>query len=108
MPLWRGTRPTPTRSSWNECDAPCAHLHPEQVFHESFGNISTLYVGLDCPLETLLERECGREDRWGGLARQSIDDHNGWSYDVRIDTSEIDPDEGADLVLQRLGRGSGG
>ena len=33
---------------------------------------------------------------------QSIDDHDGWAYDVRIDTSATRPDAAARTVLAML------
>ncbi len=78
--------------------------HPQTVFHEVLTGLSPLYVGLDCPPETLVERERGREGRWVGLALQSINDHDGWSYDIRIDTNRTSAEDGADLVLSLLRR----
>lgn len=65
----------------------------------AFANLATTYVGLDCPLEVLLERERGRPGRWGGLAEASIGDHADWTYDLRFDTSTSSPAEVAMQVL---------
>ena len=73
--------------------------HPQSSYRRSLAGLTALYVGLDCPMEVLLAWERGREGRWGGLAVQSINDHDGWSYDLRIDTSTTDPDHAALAVL---------
>ncbi len=76
--------------------------HSQARFRESMREVRTLYVGLDCPTDVLLDRERGREGRWGGLALQSSSAHDGWSYDLRIDTSEIAPHDAARSVLVLL------
>ena len=57
-------------------------------------------VGLDCDVETLVERERGREGRWGGLAAGSLCDHDGWCYDARFDTTRTSAKEIAVRVLR--------
>jgi chloramphenicol 3-O phosphotransferase len=76
--------------------------HSQGRFRASMRDVRVVYVGLDCPIEVLLERERGREERWGGLAVQSSRAHDGWSYDLRIDTSEVLPHDAARAVLARL------
>lgn len=72
---------------------------PFDVLRGAFAGIPTVFVGLDCPLPILLERERGRPGRWGGLAEESLGVHNGWTYDVRIDTSTVAPSDAAQQVL---------
>jgi chloramphenicol 3-O-phosphotransferase len=76
--------------------------HAQARFRESMREVRALYIGLDCPTEVLVDREHGREGRWGGLAIQSSSAHDGWSYDLRIDTSELAPHEAARSVLALL------
>ena len=76
--------------------------HPQDAFRASIGDLRALYVGLDCPIDVLLERERGREGRWGGLAAQSFRAHDGWAYDLRVDTDEVPPHEVARAVLALL------
>lgn len=74
----------------------------QSVFRDAFVSVATLYVGLDCPLEILLERERGREGRWGGLAAGSVGTHDGWTYDLLLDSSMSTPQQLADEVRRAL------
>lgn len=76
--------------------------HPAAVVTEAFAGVPLLLVGLDCPLEVLLVRERGRPGRWGGLAAASLDVHDGWSYDLRFDSSTTGPQEMAEAVLDAV------
>ena len=76
--------------------------HPQEMFEAAFDAVPTLYVGLDCPLAVLLERELGRPGRWGGLAEASLTVHDGWSYDLRLDSSEASSAELADCVFRAV------
>jgi chloramphenicol 3-O-phosphotransferase len=73
--------------------------HAQARFQASLREVRAFYVGLDCPMQVLLEREHGRVGRWGGLAVQSSQAHEGWSYDLRLDTSQMSPHEAARAVL---------
>lgn len=73
--------------------------HSQARFQASLREIRALYVGLDCPMPVLLEREHGRVGRWGGIAAQSAQAHQGWTYDLRFDTSRTSPHEAARAVL---------
>ncbi|MGQ0431503.1 MAG: phosphotransferase-like protein [Microthrixaceae bacterium] len=72
---------------------------PFAEIRDAFSNVATTYVGLDCPLDVLLERERGRPGRWGGLAEASAGIHAGWNYDVRFDTTTSLPTDIAQHVL---------
>lgn len=53
-----------------------------------------LFVGLHCPLDELERRERRRDARRQGFARQQYEAiHAGKVYDVRLDTSALDPEE---------------
>jgi len=76
--------------------------HPQSMFAKALTNVHTTFVGLDCPIDVLIERERGRTGRWGGLALQSVGVHSGWAYDIRIDTSATPPAVAAEAVLATL------
>ncbi len=73
----------------------------------AFGAVPTVYVGLDCPLAVLLERERGREGRWAGLAESSLGVHEGWTYDLRFDSAAIRSCEMAHATLEAVAARSG-
>jgi chloramphenicol 3-O phosphotransferase len=62
-----------------------------------------LFVGVDCPLPVLLERERSRGDRRIGLAAaQSGRIHQWLSYDLVIDSSQITAEHAADAIIAAL------
>lgn len=69
------------------------------AFNELRATVSTLAVRLDCPLETRVARQAGRDDRWGGLTEGDTAVHTGWVYGLEFDTSERDPLEIATAIL---------
>ena len=75
--------------------------HPASLIDEAFGGVPTLRVGLDCDVDTLLERERGREGRWGGLVVASLRVHDGWQYDARFDTATLTPEVIVAEILRR-------
>ena len=75
---------------------------PQAWFRDAFEPVPTLYVGLDCPLAELLIREDGRDGRWGGLAASSVTVHDGWNYDLRLDSAADPPEVLADRVRREL------
>ncbi|MFT3851468.1 MAG: hypothetical protein QM733_01795 [Ilumatobacteraceae bacterium] len=77
--------------------------HPAGRIDEVFVGIETVRVGLDCSTEALIDRERGRDGRWGGLAVSSLRDHDGWRYDLRFDTQQTTASNIAIAVLDRLG-----
>jgi chloramphenicol 3-O-phosphotransferase len=64
---------------------------PQTMFLDA---VPTLYVGLECPLPVLMERNRGREGRWAGLAERSYAEFgaNGWRYDLLLDSNALSPD----------------
>ena len=70
---------------------------PFDLVQTALERVRAVYVGLDCPLEVLLERELGREGRWGGIAESSLAAHEGWTYDLRFDSST----ESAESMAER-------
>jgi chloramphenicol 3-O phosphotransferase len=77
--------------------------HPQAMFDAAFAGVPTIRVGLDCDLAELARRERGRRDIPGGWAEASLDVHDGWQYDLRFDTGQVDSAAIADAVLDLLG-----
>lgn len=75
--------------------------HPRE-FEQLRAHVPTLAVGLDCPLNVRLARQEARSDRWGGLTEATDDRHEGWAYDMRFDTSRLDPAEVAGRILRAV------
>lgn len=75
----------------------------QERFREALVGIPTVYVGLDAPLEVLLERQLMQADKFGGLAEESVGIHDGWVYDFRINTTMHDSREAAELLSEFLG-----
>jgi chloramphenicol 3-O-phosphotransferase len=73
---------------------------PFELVRDLFASGPAIFVGLDCPLDVLLQREDGRTGRWGGLAESSLSVHEGWRYDLRFDTSLESPSAMARGVLE--------
>ena len=71
-------------------------------FRRALAGVSTVYVGLDAPLGVLVERQRSQADKFGGLAEESVDIHDGWAYDLRIDTSAHEPSDAARLIAEFL------
>lgn len=67
---------------------------PQRMFLEALSDVPTLYVGLECPLPVLVDRNDGREGRWAGLTEQSFDHFvaNGWRYDLVLDSATMSLD----------------
>lgn len=62
-----------------------------------------LFVGLDCPVEVLREREKRRGDRARGLAERQCDRvHAHLTYDLRIDTSAQSARDAAARIVEAL------
>jgi chloramphenicol 3-O phosphotransferase len=60
-----------------------------------------LFVGLHCPLVELERRECERDARRQGFARQQFDNiHKGKIYDLKLDTSFLSAEECVERVLE--------
>jgi chloramphenicol 3-O phosphotransferase len=71
-------------------------------FRRALVDVPTVYVGLDAPLPVLLERQLSQADKFGGLAEESVDIHDDWAYDLRIDTSSREPSDAARLLAEFL------
>jgi Chloramphenicol 3-O-phosphotransferase len=71
-------------------------------FRHALVGVPTVYVGLDAPLRVLLERQVTQADKFGGLAEESVGIHDGWVYDLRIDTASCGSSEAARLLVDFL------
>jgi chloramphenicol 3-O phosphotransferase len=68
-----------------------------------WATFDVLFVGVRCPLEVVLERERGRENRTIGQAEAQFDVVHAWtSYDIEVDTSVLTPAEAASRILAAL------
>ena len=62
-----------------------------------------LLVGLDCPVDVLVERERSRGDRRPGLAAAQCERIHRWlEYDLRIDSGRVSPEEAARVICDQL------
>lgn len=68
-----------------------------------WAGFEVLFVGVRCPLEVVIERELGREDRTLGQAEAQFDVVHRWtSYDVEVDTSVLTPGEAVARIVAAL------
>lgn len=68
-----------------------------------WASFDVLFVGVRCPLDVVLDRERGREDRTIGQAEAQFDVVHAWtSYDIEVDTSVLTPAEAARRILAAL------
>jgi chloramphenicol 3-O phosphotransferase len=74
----------------------------QQPFRDALAGIPTVYVGLHAPLAVLVERQLTQADKCGGLAEASVSIHDGWAYDLDIDTVALRPPEAARRLRQFL------
>ena len=107
--IWPETAPTLHRGFFRAIAALAAEGNyvalsaagfPFELLRGLFASGPVIFVGLDCPLDVLLQREDGRTGRWGGLAESSLGVHEGWVYDLRFDTSLESPSAIARGVLE--------
>ena len=65
--------------------------------------IDTCFIGVKIPLEILEERESKRGTSPVGHARSHYDHvHEGWHYDLEVDTSLLNADAAAKKVLSMV------
>lgn len=66
---------------------------------EALAGLDVTWVGVRCPLEVIEQRERERGNRVVGQARGHYDVvHHGMTYDIEVDTSELQPHEAAQAV----------
>jgi chloramphenicol 3-O phosphotransferase len=62
-----------------------------------------LFVGVDCPVDELAERERSRGDRRIGMAAAQREHIHRWlEYDLMLDTSVVDAEEAARQIVAAL------
>jgi chloramphenicol 3-O-phosphotransferase len=97
--IWRDRSPTLHRgfleaiaalARAGNCVAVSAGGRPQSDFASALAGVPTIKIGMFCDRDVLLARE-QRTGRWGGIAQASFGVHDGWSYDLTIDTT-IGPD----------------
>jgi len=70
---------------------------------ELFNGLSVFFVGVHCPLEELERREKERKERKDGMARLQFDQvHTLAIYDVEVDTSVLNPQECAEIIIDHI------
>lgn len=74
-------------------------------WQESLRGLRVLWVGVFCDPAVASEREVRRGDRVAGMAAlQATAVHVGMDYDVRVDTTEMRPEECAAIIAQIVNR----
>ena len=68
-------------------------------------DVPVVYVGLHAPLAVLVQRQVQQADKFGGLAEESVGIHDGWVYDLEIDTAGCDPGAAAGAIATLLAGG---
>ena len=64
-------------------------------------NINVIYVGITASLETIHQREKQRGTSPEGHGRSLHSSvHQGWDYDLKINTDEMNPDQIADKIIE--------
>ena len=73
------------------------------VWKKLFAAFDCCYVGVFCPLETLIEREAERNERMrGSAAEQYFRTHEGVEYDISVDTGAESIKSCANLVVSHI------
>ena len=76
----------------------------QQKFAAALSGVETVYVGLDAPLDVLVQRQLEQIDKFGGLAEESVNVHDGWNYHLRIDAVRHTPESAARLSADYLAK----
>jgi chloramphenicol 3-O phosphotransferase len=76
---------------------------PQRQILDALAGVRTVCVGLHAPLALLVERQQTQADKYGGLAEGSVGIHDGWTYDLEIDTQQCSPHEAASVLAAHLG-----
>lgn len=74
-----------------------------RAYQVALSAFPTLFVSLNCPVAVLAQRETLRADRGPGLAaEQAARVHEGYRYDVSLDTSVLSPQQCAATIREEL------
>lgn len=95
-----------------------AYAKPERDARECFVDLDVFFVGVHCPIETIMERRnAGQEGREGEYAtapkgeipeavlRWQEEVHRGRKYDYEVDTSEMEAEDCAETILSAFEAG---
>ena len=64
---------------------------------------ASFWVGVDCDLDVLAQREAARGDRaFGTSEREATTVHDGITYDFRIDTSRTSPQDNVNAICRAV------
>ncbi len=75
----------------------------EKLWKEALQEFHVIWIGLHAPLSVLEKRECIRNDRAIGSARNQFYNANqNTQYDLHLDTSISSPGECAQLIKERF------
>ena len=107
MLLFSGMHHAIHAASRRGCNVLADHVFVEKIWVEEcaalFADANAYLVGVHCPLETLEQRERERKDRTLGQARAQYNVvHKYTMYDIEVDTSLLNPNEGAQKIMERL------
>jgi chloramphenicol 3-O phosphotransferase len=73
------------------------------MLREAVAGHDAVMVGLDCPVEVLVERERARGNRRPGMAAAQCERVHQWvQYHLRIDTSQISVEDAARRIVEVL------
>lgn len=73
---------------------------------KSLDGTDVFFVGVTAPLEIIEEREKKRPDRRPGTARSQYAQMQKYQYDLIVDSSTMNPDAAADLIIKNLKPGT--
>jgi chloramphenicol 3-O phosphotransferase len=74
----------------------------QRQWNAALAGLDVLWVGVKCDLAVLEAREMARGDRVAGMAaKQAALVHEGFAYDLEVDTSRMSAAECAEIVVGR-------
>lgn len=74
-----------------------------QLIRAALESHTTIFVGLECPVDVLTERERARGNRKPGMAAaQATRVHRWLEYDLTIDTSRVSVEDAARMIVGAL------
>lgn len=75
----------------------------QDVWNDVLGETNTLYVGVECRLDVLVEREKHRNDRIQGSAQEQAERvHEGVKYDLNVSTTADSAHECARTIAMHI------
>lgn len=75
----------------------------QQRWHDAFGSLQVLWVGVRCDAQVAAARELARGDRIAGMAASQAElVHRGIAYDLQVDTTRTEALRCAQAIAARL------